>query len=100
MSRFEYTSPCPECSKLGLASTLGFETDTGKVTCNGEPAHEFNEMPGESAPIAEPETVPSTSDFAPEVRGPESIWTPEEEAALDEAMKTDPRPRDFSAMLT
>lgn len=100
MSRFEYTSPCPECLKVNASGTLGFETDSGKVVCNGPEPHEFEEMPGESAPVPEPETVALTSDFAPEARGPEREFTPEEEAALDKAMQEDPRPRDFGAMVT
>lgn len=97
--RFDYTSPCPECSKMGASSTLGFDSDTSKITCNGETVHEFDAMPTETAPAAESEKLGATSEFEKIDASKPEVWTPEEEAALDAAMAQAPR-RDFGSMVT
>lgn len=97
---FSYTQTCPECSKLNLTSHLGFDSGTGLIRCDGENPHTFDALPGESAPAAEAEVRTVTSQFASEARVSEEPLTAEEEAALDEAMQYDPRPRDFSHMVT
>lgn len=93
---FEYlNTPCPECSKTKQESHLRFDSDLGKVLCNGETVHEFAEMPGESSPVPEAETLGSSSRSPESETVPVETFTPEDEAALDEAMAKDPRPRDF-----
>lgn len=99
MSRFEYTAVCPECQKANINSNLGFETDTGKVVCNGETPHEFDSMPGEPAPIAEATEPESTSNFEKADNGSEPEMTAQEIAALDAAMQEAPKRRDFGHMV-
>src|SRR5271154_3016888 len=99
MSRFEYSTPCPECSKLSQNARLGFDTDSGKFTCDGETVPKFEQMPGESAPAESAEKVVSTSEFGgkPSVTEPE--MTEDQIAALDTAMSINPRPRDFGSQV-
>lgn len=97
---FSYTQTCPECSKLNLTSHLGFDSGTGLIRCDGENPHTFDALPGESAPAAEADARTATSEFASEARVSEEPLTADEVAALDEAMQHDPRPRDFSHMVT
>src|SRR5208337_1982314 len=99
MSRFEYLTECPECSKLGVVSHLGFQTDDGKIACDGETVHEFTEMPGESASVTEEAKPEFTRNLEEAPSVPEPAMTPQEEAALDAAMATDPRPRDFGSQV-
>lgn len=48
-----YTTDCPECKKKdpNTESKLSLNLDTGKIVCAVDPLHEFEEMPGEAAPI-------------------------------------------------
>ena len=100
---FEYNQPCPECQKENKTAMLGFNSDSGKIACTAEIPHEFDSLPGESTPAAEaatePEKVVSPSEFASEPSVSAGEWTPEEEAALNEAMEKDPRPRDFGSQV-
>jgi hypothetical protein len=84
---------------MGQAGTIGYQVDTGKITCNGETEHVFDEMPGEQPPAAEPETSVETLDLQNPSNVPEAEMTAEETAALDKAMQEPPRPRDFGSQV-
>lgn len=60
-NRIEYNQTCPECKTAGVTSNLGFDLDAGKIKCNGNPAHEFENMPGEPAPIKSIEAESETN---------------------------------------
>ena len=97
--RISYLTECPECSKAGQKSHLSYETDNGKIVCDGETVHEFSEMPTERTEVATEEKVELTRDFAQEQNVTEPGMTAEEIAALDQAMSHDPRPRDFGSQV-
>jgi len=97
--RISYLTECPECSKAGQKSHLSYETDNGKIVCDGETVHEFSEMPTEMPEVATEEKVELTRDFAQEQNVTEPEMTAEEIAALDQAMSHDPRPRDFGSQV-
>jgi hypothetical protein len=100
MSRISYNAVCPECQKENKEAHLGFDMEAGKVTCDGENVHSYDEMPGEQ-PAAVPEEI---SGFKPDLQTAPSVpnepMTLAEEAALDQAMQQAPRPRDFGSMVS
>lgn len=46
-----YTTDCPKCKENNVEAKLSLDLDRGKIVCGSNAAHEFDELPDETAPV-------------------------------------------------